>query len=472
MIGSLRNFSKSKFAGLLVFIMIIPFVFWGMGSMFSTGNTNTIAKINKKNISTQEFIDYLNKSGVPQKYIRENLDKNIIQELLAGLISSTLLDLEIENFDIIISENTLLKEIKNNKNFQDENGNFERIRYEKFLLENNQTAPGFELRLKQRQLQKLLFDYIGAGTVTPNFLAEGLFEEENKTLDIDFLNLDIFYEKKSNITNNEISKFISENNDNLKIEYLDFRYIVLNPLNLIGIDDFNQAFFDKIDQIEIDISNEITFETISTNLNIIPTKVSNFRFSPEKKDLEKKIYESRNNKIDILEIKNDYVLYKIDNIEKKVPDINDDKAKKEIIDLILQKKKFEFNKELLEKIDKKLFTKSEFFKMGNNSIKSIKLNSIKDNKKFEINAIELLYSLPVGSFTLINDDKDNNYLAMIKNFENKTLDNSSNDFKKYLDKYNSNNKKTILKSYDLLLSDKYDITLNQKTIERVKNFFQ
>ncbi len=472
MIGSLRNFSKSKFAGLLVFIMIIPFVFWGMGSMFSTGNTNTIAKINKKNISTQEFIDYLNKSGVPQKYIRENLDKNIIQELLAGLISSTLLDLEIENFDIIISENTLLKEIKNNKNFQDENGNFERIRYEKFLLENNQTAPGFELRLKQRQLQKLLFDYIGAGTVTPNFLAEGLFEEENKTLDIDFLNLDIFYEKKSNITNNEISKFISENNDNLKIEYLDFRYIVLNPLNLIGIDDFNQAFFDKIDQIEIDISNEITFETISTNLNIIPTKVSNFRFSPEKKDLEKKIYESRNNKIDILEIKNDYVLYKIDNIEKKVPDINDDEAKNEIIDIILQKKKFEFNKELLEKIDKKLFTKSEFFKMGNNSIKSIKLNSIKDNKKFEINAIELLYSLPVGSFTLINDDKDNIYLAMIKNFENKTLDNSSNDFKKYLDKYNSNNKKTILKSYDLLLSDKYDITLNQKTIERVKNFFQ
>ena len=110
--------------------------------------------------------------------------------------------------------------------------------------------------------------------------------------------------------------------------------------------------------------------------------------------------------------------------------------------------------------------------MGNNSIKSIKLNSIKDNKKFEINAIELLYSLPVGSFTLINDDKDNIYLAMIKKFENKPLDNSSNNFKKYLYKHNSNNKKSILKSYDLLLSDKYDITLNQKTIERVKNFFQ
>ena len=49
MINSFRNFAKTKFAGLLVFIMIIPFVFWGMGGMFSSGNTNNVAKINNKN---------------------------------------------------------------------------------------------------------------------------------------------------------------------------------------------------------------------------------------------------------------------------------------------------------------------------------------------------------------------------------------------------------------------------------------
>ena len=40
-----------------------------MGSMFSSGNTNTIAKINKENISTQEFIDYMNGSGIPEKQL-------------------------------------------------------------------------------------------------------------------------------------------------------------------------------------------------------------------------------------------------------------------------------------------------------------------------------------------------------------------------------------------------------------------
>ena len=129
MISSFRNFAKTKFAGLLVFRMIIPFVFWGMGSMFSSGNKNNIAKINNTNISTQDFIDHINKSGIPDKTIKENLDKNIIEELLSTLISTTLLELEIKDFNILISEKTLSKKIKVNKNFHNENGNFERLKY-------------------------------------------------------------------------------------------------------------------------------------------------------------------------------------------------------------------------------------------------------------------------------------------------------------------------------------------------------
>ena len=107
MIGSLRNFAKTKLAGVFVGIIILPFVFWGMGSMFSGGNTNNLAKVNNTNISTQEFIDYLNGSGIPQETIKANLENNIIEELLSNLISTTLLDLEVKDFNLIISENTL-----------------------------------------------------------------------------------------------------------------------------------------------------------------------------------------------------------------------------------------------------------------------------------------------------------------------------------------------------------------------------
>ena len=472
MIGNLRNFAKTKFAGLLVFIMIIPFVFWGMGSMFSSGNTNNLVKINKTNISTQEFIDYLNSSGIPQQSIKDNLKNNIIEELLSNLISSTLLDLEIKHFNIIISENTLLKKIKDNKNFHDENGNFERIKYEKFLLENNQSAPIFEQRLKNRELQKKLFDYIGAGTVSPQFLINRLYEEENKKLEVEFIDLINLYKKKDTYTDADLTAFLKENENQLKVEYIDFSYLILNPKNLIGSDEFNQSFFDKIDQIEVDISNEVSLETIAANLDVVPIKVTNFKFSSDEKDIEKKIFELRNSKFDIFENNDDYVLYEIKNTEQRKPDLNDIQTKNEIIELIFEKDKFDYNKNLIEKISNKKLNDNIFLEMGQNQIQTAKIKSIKDNNKFEINSIKILYSLPLNSFTLISDENNNIYLAKIKKIENEFLMSNQDELKNYTNKHNSKNKSSLLKSYDILLNNKYDVVLNQKTIERVKNFFQ
>ena len=471
MISSFRNFAKTKFAGLLVFIMIIPFVFWGMGSMFSSGNTNNLAKVDNENITTQDFIDYLNNSGIPQETIRNNLKNNVIEELLSTLVSTTLMDLEIKDFDLIISEKTLLKKIKKNQNFLDDDGNFQRVKYEKFLLENNQSAAGFELRLKKRELQKHLFEYVGAGSITPKFLIEKAFEEQNKKVEIEYLNLENFYKKKNEISKNDLSKFIQKNKDQLQIEYLDFSYSIINPKNLIGDDEFNQTFFDKIDQIEMDISNEVEFNNIVSNFNLKKIDINNFRFSNEKNDIEKKIFELRNTKFDIFENGNDYILYKVENINKREPDLNDNQIKDEITELVYQQNKFNFNKELLDKISEKQFNKEDFFKMGQNFIETINLNSIKDNNKFEINSVEVLYSLPVDSLTLINDEKNNIYLARIKKFNSIKID-SNDELKEYSKKENMNNRSILLESYDLFLNNKYDVVINQKTIDRVKNFFQ
>ena len=471
MIGSFRNFAKTKFAGILVFIMIIPFVFWGMGSMFSSGNTNSIVKINESNVSTEEFIDYLNNSGIPQKTIRENLNNNIIEELLSGLVSTKILDLEIREYDLIISKETLLKMIKKNKNFLDDQGNFQRLKYEKFLLENNQSAPQFELRLKNRELQKNLFSFVGAGTVSPKFLVKKLYEEENKKLEIDFINLDKFYKKKVDFTDNDLKKFLEENKENLKVDYLDFEYSIINPKNLIGVDEFNQSFFDKIDQIEIDISNEVPFNSIVSNLNLKSTKVKDFLFSSDKNEVEKKIFELKGTDFDIFELGDDYVLYKIQKNESREPDITNSQTKEEILDLIFQKNKFDYNTNLIEKIKNNEFNDNEFIQMGQQNIKTAQLNSIRDNKKFDINAVKILYSLPINSFTLINDEKENIYLAKVKDYQVELIDNN-NEIIDYTNKQNSNLKNNMLKSYDLYLNSRYNVTLNQKTIERVKNFFQ
>ena len=154
MLNKLRNFSKGKLAGLLVAIIIIPFVFWGMGSVFSGGNTNSIAKINSQNVSTQDFADFINNSKISPESIKENINNNILEELLTQLVSTSLIDIEIDELKIFISDEILVKKIKKQKLFQDENNNFSRTMYEKFLLESNIPSVKFEQGIRDNELKK------------------------------------------------------------------------------------------------------------------------------------------------------------------------------------------------------------------------------------------------------------------------------------------------------------------------------
>ena len=80
MLNIIRNFSKTLFAKILIVIIIVPFIFWGMGGVFNSGNSNNIAKINNYSISTQEFIDFINRSKMSPEIIKENIENNVLNE--------------------------------------------------------------------------------------------------------------------------------------------------------------------------------------------------------------------------------------------------------------------------------------------------------------------------------------------------------------------------------------------------------
>jgi len=473
MINPFKNFSKKKIGGLLlIFVIIIAFGFGGFGGGFSTGNQNNIAKINNTNISTQDFMDYLNESGLSQQVIKENIDNNIIEELLSTLVSTTLLDLEIEELNLSITEDVLIRKIKNNKNFQDENGLFQRTLYEKFLLTNSSSAPMFEIRLKNNELQKQLFTYISGGTKTPEFLINKFYKENNKKLDIEYIDLNIFYKKNEMFTDNDIKFFVEENAEKLKQDYIDFSYVEISPKNLLGVDDFNQAFFDKIDDIENQISKNIDFKTIVKNLDMSPTEVNSYINLDDKKIVENMIYNSRKDKIEILENDGAYVFYNINNSISKLPDLESPIFKEQITNLLFQKEKFEFNKNILEKINKKTFNQASFDELGKNNIKKVKLDSIKDTKKFETNSIQILYSLPINSFTLIANNENDVFIAKTVQYEENNINKNSANFEKISLEEGAQSKNNILKSYDLFLNNRYQVVVNEKTLERVKNYFK
>ena len=468
-----KYLNKNKIGGIiLIIVIVIAFGFGGFGGGFMSNNQNNIAKINKTNVTNRDFINYINQTGISQQVIKNNLNNNIIEELLSSLISTTLLDLEIKDFEIMLSENSLLKKIKLNKNFNDENGIFQRIKYEKFLLENNTSAPVFEHKLKERELQKKLFNFIGAGTVSPKFLINKLFENETKELELNFIDLEKFYKKNNEFDDEDLVKFINENNDQLLVEYIDFRYAVINPKNLIGTDEFNQIFFNKIDEIENNILNGASFDQITSDLNLDQITVNDYKYSDDSIDVEKNIYEVRSNNFDLFENNENFIIYQIDNFKEKKPDIGDKKIKQDILKLVVEKSKFDYNRKLLQQIRNKKFGDNEFSKLGKDQVQFLTLNSIKDDKKFDINSVQMLYSLPINTFTLVNDENKKVYLAKIKNYKDVDLKKDTDEFKLYIDKENTNNKNTILKSYDIFLNSKYKVNINQKTLNNVKNLFQ
>ena len=473
MVEKLKNLGWKQFGGLvLIVIIIIAFGFGGFGGGFSTNNQNNIAKINKTNVTTQDFMDYVNQSGISQEAIRNNLDNNIIEELLSGLISTTLIDLEIEDFKLSINEKTILKYLKDNKNFKDENGAFERIKYEKFLLSNNMSAPLFELKLKNQGLQKHLFDFIGAGTVTPEFLIESKFEENNKSLSIEYFNMENLYKIKDDYTSDEINTFIEENKDQLKREYIDFKYVVLNPKNLIGIDEFNQDFFNEIDAIENKISQNESFNSIIENINVDVNNINEFAPDENTSTNEKLIYSKKSSKLDIFESGDNYILYNIENEYDRAPDLNDEVVKSEIVELIYQKGKFDYNRKIIEEIQSDGLNESKFIELSSGKIQNGSINSISDDGLFEINSIKMLYSLPQNSFALVNNTNNQIFLVKIKDINKNTINKQGEEYKGFVNSQNTNNRKSILQSYDTLLNNKYQVQLNQKTIDRIKNYFK
>ena len=475
MLNSIRNFSKTVPAKIFLFIVAIPFVFWGMGDVFTSGNTNSLAKINNENISTEDFIDHINKLNINQNLIKDKIDENILEEVLGRLISNKLIELEIKEANLVISDKMLAEKIKTNVNFLDDNQKFSRTKYEKFLISNNLNANEFEKNFKENEFQEELFNYLGGGIKSPSFLIDKIYIEDTKKINVEFINLEEIYLKKEQLTTEDIQNYINENQEKLKRDYIDFTYSKVTPQNLIGLNEYNNEFFDKIDEIESKLLNNTNFNDIVNFYNLKSISRNKITLNSENTELDAKIYNARNDEnFGIIDEGDYFVIYKIKNIATKVPSLNDVGFENEIRNFLFNKNKFEYNKKILKLINEGKFQESDFKKIAteNTKIEKLLLDSSKDIKKFSSESIELVYSLPEKSFALVADSEKNIYLLRIIDQKISNISKDSELKNIYLLESNNEIKKKIFQSYDSHLNSKYDIKINEKTLERVKNYFR
>ena len=195
MLSSIVKYSKSLSIKVLVGIIILPFIFWGMGDIFRGGNQNIVATIDSEKLSTQEFINYLNRLNLTEKEKNDLKNAGLMEKILSEYIGKKIINLEVKDLGIVLSDKSLKNIIVNDKSFF-KNEKFSRTKYEKFLLENGVSAPSFERNLSEQEKKRQLLSFLSQGTYISDFLIQRAFSQENQIKDVEYIDLNNFYDQQ------------------------------------------------------------------------------------------------------------------------------------------------------------------------------------------------------------------------------------------------------------------------------------
>ena len=485
MATSIGKLSKSFFLKLLVGIIILPFVFWGMGDVFRGGNQNVIATVDSNKISTQEFINYINRLNLSEAQ-RKNMSKtDLVEQILSDYIGKKVMSLEIENYGVKVTDGALRDIIKNDKSFF-KNDKFSRIEYEKFLIKSGVTAPQFEANIAEQEKRRQFLSSLAGGIVIPEMLVEKEFRKENQTKTIQFIDLKNFHSK--NKPNQESIKNLYEKNKNIFFtELKSIRYAEIKPELISGSKDYNENFFKQLDIIENNILDGQSFKetTEANNLKILEFNKINAKKENETKNkienlpdnLFKKIYNIKMlQSPEVINIEGKYYLAEIKDEEKKNRPMNDPEVLKALKAQLNFKEKIENNTSLAKDISLGAFAGDNFKKFADDNgliVKDYKVSNLKQNDVFSEGLVKQIFLTKDGDTNLLtNNTLTKSFLILTKKTEYKKLDKNGNEFEQYEAKARLNLINKIYRSYDENANRKYKVDINQRTIDRVKNSFQ
>ena len=480
---SIAKYSKSFFVKILVGIIILPFVFWGMGDVFRGGNQNIVATIDSEKITTQEIVNYLNRLNLSEEE-RKNISKNnLLERILSEYIGRKVITLEVDRMNINISDASLRNIIINDKTFH-KDGKFSRTAYEKFLLTSSLTAPAFEQNIVEQEKRRQLLSFLSKGYLIPSFLVEKEFRKENQIKNINYLDLNSYYKNKTP-EKKDVEKIFNENKDIFFETFKSLSYVTLSPQKLIGQEDYNEAFFKKIDDLEneildgkslIDVSRDYNLDLVKTN--ILNQKQINKNGVKEKidKELFAKIFSMNlTNSPELLKVKEKYYIAEVSTIDKISKKLEDASVQKLIKDQIKIRDKIENNTKIAKEISLGAFNlekMKEFADKNNLDIKNAEIKGLADNTIFSKGIIERIFLAEDKKISLItNSTLSSNYIIYVNKTNYRKLEKDSENYDKYLSKAKLNLSQKTYELYDQSVNAKYNIELNQKVIDRIKNSF-
>ena len=453
-----------------------------MGPLFTGGSQNTIVTIGKEKFSTDEFTNFIRYKTTNSS----SVDENSIENLFSTFIGEKIMELEINYFNFKLSDNSLSSIIKNEKAFLKGN-KFSRTAYEKFLLESNTNAASFEYNLSKQEKKNQLLNFIGGGIVPSHFVVNLAYDKINQQRDIEFINLNDIFKNKFNFSENNIQSYYNQNKETFIDIYKTINSAKLDPRILSGGNEFNDLFFQKIDEIDDLIVEGKSLKYISKKYNLesstsftidsqgIDIKSKNKINFPDKL-ISKIIIIDNEDPILLIENIEEYFIFELSKTEKVQKKINDKFVAKEILANLERQTKRKIISEIVAKINNNNFNKKQFNELSkdeNAVIKKITLASKNDDKILKQELVKQIYAFSENRVIVVTDiDLSENFLIYIDKINNESIDRKSEDYNKYFNLSKIKMVSNLYKTYDTYLKNKYEININHKALDAVKNYFK
>ena len=481
MLTSIKKATSSFFTKVLIGLIILPFVFWGMGDVFRTGNQNVLVNIDAEKIGVQNFVNYLSQLNLTDEQ-RKNLSKtDLLDRILSDYIGKKIIAMEIETGGVKLSNNSLKEIITSDETFKKDN-QFSRTEYEKFLLENRMSPTMFEQNISEQEKKRQLLTYLSEGINLPNFLINKEFQNENQNKTIQYLELDDLYKNKK-FTDEEIKKIYDENKQFLVREFKKINFVELLPSNLTGQPEYNEAYFKRIDEIENGILDGKKVNDFTQEFNLSLKTINETDRNKKNKlgqdiikledGLFERMFNVEANKASLINLNNKYFLSEVESINQITRDLED----KEIRDAITSQLKIKYIAENNIKIVKQLsegkFKKEQFdnFSKENNiSIKNTTLKNLEDETIFNKDIIREIFKVKDNELQLITDSTlTKNYIIYSVKTEFPPFDKNNKKFTEYETKAKLGFSNQIYGTFDAAVNERYDVKINEKVLTRIKN---
>ena len=249
MLEYIRDKSQSLGVKLAFALIILVFVFWGVGNFKDRSAGTLVAVVNGDAITMREFeLAYRNAEenmlrsnpGVTREQLKQ---QQLGRQVLRDLVTQTLLSQEAARTGVTITPVELRVAIGNIKSFQNEKGQFDPDVYSRILAAQRLTPAQFEQDTAREMLRQKIYAMVTAPAWADPAEAQKRFEFLREKRDVDYIFItEADFASSIKPTDEEVAAYYENHKAQFAVPAkADVSYVLVNPQDIVKASSISSA---------------------------------------------------------------------------------------------------------------------------------------------------------------------------------------------------------------------------------------